>query len=353
MILFASSDIAFLPLEMCSSFQQRLFSKVFIKSCTWSSPAEYVQKSFTVSQWSFLSWSGTYFAGRYHVEFFCFLLVDDVQIPGPRLSPTQSAAHDRAQRSMYRKASPSRSEAFSRDLGHTSLGAITYESENEVESRKVSFLWPETRGFCENYDFSKTTVESWKLKFFLDAGLVLVRSFPVSFCEKIIKKIFKNKYFSNKRKNIKFFKFLKIKNFKCWCFWNILFEKVCFWNILFEKVCFWNIFHYFFKNSPEVNVPKRELIPEKNLASSLREILIFAKPVEKTDFRPQESGFLALRALNFVLRLIWLVILVRRSWWPCFRRLSSSPEVLVTYCEFQERSLSLVGTSLKSKSMIF
>ena len=53
-----------------------------------------------------------------------------------------------------------------------------------------------------------------------------------------------------------------------------------------------------------MNVPKRELIPEKKLASSLREILIFAKPVEKTDFRPQESGFLALRALNFILRLI-------------------------------------------------
>ena len=67
---------------------------------------------------------------------------------------SSKAVHDRAQRSMYRKASPSRSEAFSRDLGHTSLGAITYESENEVESRKVSFLWPETRGFCENYDFS-------------------------------------------------------------------------------------------------------------------------------------------------------------------------------------------------------
>ena len=130
--------------------------------------------------------------------------------------------------------------------------------------------------------------------------------------------------------------------------WKSMFLKYFVWKSMFLKY-----FSLFFQKLTGSECTKTRTDSRKKIASSLREILIFAKPVEKTDFRPQESGFLALRALNFILRLIWLVILVRRSWWPCFRRLSSSPEVLVTYCEFQERSLSLVGTSLKSKSMIF
>ena len=154
-----------------------------------------------------------------------------------------------------------------------------YESENEVESRKVSFLWPETilfRGFCENEDFSKLL---WG-----------VGSFPVSFCEKIMKKILKINIFHQKKKH------------QCWCIWNIL----------FEKICFWNIFHYI--------IFSQKLTGSEHTASSLREILIFAKLHKNLGIWLSTSFSDSSQEIDDRASGDW--VLVRRSWWPTvsFRR---------------------------------
>ena len=71
---------------------------------------------------------------------------------------------------------------------------MIHESENEVGSENQS----------------KTNIAlggSWKLKFFVESGLGLLRSFPGSFCAKHLKNISKNIFFQQEYKKISYFGF--------------------------------------------------------------------------------------------------------------------------------------------------